>query len=63
MINLENRISQSNDNEIRINGYFLTIDDLTALSRDFMVDCRDGYVSYDISYIEAWLKKHKQIVK
>jgi hypothetical protein len=46
-----------------VDGYFLTINDLAKLVRDFQVDCHDGFVSNDHSYIENWLKKHKQIVK
>ncbi|MFA5207295.1 MAG: hypothetical protein WC428_01345 [Candidatus Paceibacterota bacterium] len=46
-----------------VDGYFLTIHDLAALVRDFQVDCFDGFVSNDHSYIEEWLKKHNQIVK
>jgi hypothetical protein len=44
-------------------GYFLTIDDLEKLVRDFQVDNHDGFVSNDQAYIEEWLKNHKQIVK
>jgi hypothetical protein len=46
-----------------VDGYFLTIDDLARLVRDFQADCHDGFVSNDKSYIEAWLSKHNQIVK
>ena len=46
-----------------VDGYFLTIDDLARLVRDFQADCHDGFVSNDKSYIEEWLKKHDQIVK
>ena len=46
-----------------VTGYFLTIDDLQRLVRDFQADCHDGFVSNDNSYIEEWLKKHDQIVK
>jgi hypothetical protein len=46
-----------------VDGYFLTIDDLQRLVRDFQADCHDGFVSNDNSYLEAWLKKHDQIVK
>ncbi len=46
-----------------VDGYFLTIKDLKKLVRDFQVDCHDGFVSNDNSYIENWLKNHKQIVK
>ena len=46
-----------------VDGYFLTIDDLQKLARDFQVDCHDGFVSNDNSYIENWLKNHERIVK
>lgn len=46
-----------------IDGYFLTIEDLAVLVRDFQADNHDGFVSNDNSYIEAWLSKHDQIVK
>jgi hypothetical protein len=46
-----------------VDGYFLTIDDLARLVRDFQADCHDGFVSNDKSYIKAWLSKHNQIVK
>ena len=39
-------------------GYFLTIDELKELVRDFQADCHDGFVSNDKAYIEEWLKKH-----
>jgi len=67
MIILEERITQVKNNldipvsEKYVGGYFLTIDDLTRLVRDFQADCHDGFVSNDISYIELWLKKHDQI--
>ena len=44
-----------------LSGYFLTIGDLAKLVRDFQVDCHDGFVSNDNSYIENWLKKHERI--
>jgi hypothetical protein len=40
-------------------GYFLTIDELKELLRDFQADCHDGFVSNDKAYIEEWLRKHK----
>jgi hypothetical protein len=77
MIVLESRIQNSRPNdplsgptyicgasmESYVSGYFLTIDDLQRLTRDFQVDCHDGFVNNDQSYIEEWLKKHEQIVK
>ena len=43
-----------------LDGYFLTIDDLAKMVRDFQADCHDGFVSNDKSYLEAWLKKHER---
>jgi len=50
-------------NESYVDGYFMTIHDLAELVRDFQVDCHDGFVSNDNSYIENWLKNHNRIVK
>lgn len=52
-----------NVDNIFIDGYYLTIDDLERLVRDFQADCFDGFVSNDKSYIESWLNKHDRIVK
>jgi hypothetical protein len=46
-----------------VEGYFLTPKDLQKLVRDFQVDCHDGFVSNDGSYIEEWMKKHERIEK
>ena len=59
MIILESKIVD----EKYVDGYYLTIDDLEKLVRDFQVDCHDGFVSNDKAYIEEWLKKHERIVK
>ena len=59
MIILESKIV----GEKYVDGYYLTIDDLEQLVRDFQVDCHDGFVSNDKAYIEEWLKKHERIVK
>ena len=45
-------------NDKYVGGYFLTIQDLTKLVRDFQADCHDGFVSNDKAYIELWLKNH-----
>jgi hypothetical protein len=39
-------------------GYFLSIEQLEKLARDFQADCHDGFVSNDRAYIENWLKEH-----
>jgi len=51
------------ENDKYVGGYFLTIHDLEKLVRDFQVDCHDGFVSNDNSYIEEWLRKHERIEK
>ena len=38
--------------------YTLTTNQLQKLVRDFQVDCFDGFVSNDASYIEEWVKKN-----
>ena len=58
MIVLESKIINSK----YVEGYYLTIDDLQKLVRDFQADCHDGFVSNDSSYLEEWLKKHDRIV-
>jgi hypothetical protein len=63
MIVLESKIVVEDSKENYVNGYFLTIDDLQKLVRDFQADCHDGFVSNDGAYIEEWLKNHKRIVK
>ena len=55
---LESKLVVTENGEIFIEGYFVTIDQLAELVRDFQVDCHDGFVSNDKSYIENWLKKH-----
>jgi hypothetical protein len=48
-----------NKDDKYVEGYFISIDDLAKLVRDFQADCHDGFVSNDKSYIEEWLKKNK----
>lgn len=55
---LESKLVVTENGEIFVEGYFVTIDKLAELVRDFQVDCHDGFVSNDKSYIENWLKKH-----
>jgi hypothetical protein len=57
MIILEHKII----GEKYVAGYYLTIEDLKMLVRDFQADCHDGFVSNDKAYLEEWLKKHKRI--
>ena len=62
MITEETRVEIINEFEEKIvSGYFLTIYDMARLTRDFQVDCHDGFVSNDLSYVEHWLKKHDRI--
>lgn len=37
----------------------ISLDNLVMLCRDIQVDCFDGFVSNDKSYIENWLKINK----
>lgn len=50
-------VDSKTETERVVSGYFLTINDLQKLVRDFQVDCFDGFVSNDQSYIEEWMKK------
>jgi len=59
MIVLENKIID----EKYVAGYYLTMEDLKILVRDFQADCHDGFVSNDEAYLEQWLKKHVRIDK
>jgi len=55
---LESKIVMQPDGSERyVDGYFLTIDELQKLVRDFQADCHDGFVSNDKSYIENWVSK------
>jgi len=72
MIILESRVKEDFDNNINhcptghfIDGYFLTINDLLRLVRDFQVDSENdnGFITDNEVYIKEWLKKHDQIVK
>jgi len=51
--------SSENSKEEWKTGYFISLDELAKLVRDFQVDCHDGFVSNDKSYIEQWLKTNK----
>lgn len=73
MIILESRVIKDDEDKgfhcptgKYVDGYFLTIDDLLKLVRDFQVDSNnlDGLFVIDNElYIKAWLEKHKSIVK
>ena len=58
---LESRLVNTKDGKKYKDGYFLSLDELAKLVRDFQVDCFDGFVSNDNSYIELWLKNHERI--
>lgn len=59
---LTSKLTRNKEKEEYIKGYFLTINDLQKLCRDFQVDCHDGFVSNDNAYIENWINKNiKQI--
>lgn len=38
-------------------GYYLKIEEIMKLCRDFMADCHDGFVSNDEAYIQEKLKE------
>lgn len=64
MIPIEVMLRKQKDESYQyMDGYFLTLDQLAELVRDFQVDCHDGFVSNDKSYIEEWLKKHEPTQK
>jgi len=53
-------------NEIYVDGYYLTLDDLEELVTDYAYHQKIGTVQSkftDKFYIENWLKKHNRIVK
>jgi len=54
---LESRLVNTKDGKKYKDGYFLSLDELAKLVRDFQVDCFDGFVSNDKAYIESWLNK------
>jgi len=58
MITLEIRHKKDNKKFSLEEGYFMPLDKLTELVRDFQVDNHDGFVSNDKVYIEFWLKTH-----
>jgi len=54
------RISYNKDGEMKFkfdDVYFLTIDEIAKLCRDFQADCHDGFVSNDKAYLESKLKE------
>ena len=44
-------------------GYFVTINTLAEMVRDFQADQHDGFVSNDEVWIEEWLKKQMGIIR
>jgi hypothetical protein len=54
---LETRLMSSEDGEFWKHGYFLSIEELVKLARNFLDNC-DGFVDNDKTYIESWLKKN-----
>ena len=55
---LESRLIETEKGEKYVDGYFLTLEQLAQLVRDFQADCFDGFVSNDESYIELWIEKN-----
>jgi hypothetical protein len=58
---IDNALSEQTGVEAATNGYFLTIEELIKLARDFQADCFDGFISNDKAYIESWLEKHNSL--
>lgn len=59
MIPIETTLRRQEDGSYQYkDGYFLTKNLLKELVRDFQVDCHDGFVSNDDTYIDEWLKNH-----
>lgn len=63
MIQLQRKIIVTEEDEKYLEGYFLTMNQLKELVRDFQADCHDGFVSNDNAYIEEWLKNMMKIRK
>jgi hypothetical protein len=53
----ETKIVMIDGDEKFVTGYFLTIEQLARLVRDFQADCFDGFVSNDVAYLESKLKE------
>ena len=53
----ETRITAKNE---VVEGYFLTLEQLQKLARDFQADCYGGFVSNDESYIKEWIRKNSK---
>ena len=54
------RISYNKDGEMKFkldDVYFLTIDEIAKLCRDFQADCHNDFVSNDKAYLESKLKE------
>lgn len=56
---LESRLIKTKNGEKYTDGYFLTLEQLEKLVRDFQADCYDGFVSNDKAYIENWIKNNE----
>lgn len=53
----ECKIQTVNEHEAYIEGYFLTVEQIVKLCREFQANCYDGFVSNDKQYIETKLKE------
>ena len=54
------RVTYDKDGKVLVKdfeGYYLTIDEIVTLCRNFGTDCFDGFVSNDRAYIEQKLKE------
>lgn len=63
MIVLEKKLVSTPDGEFWKDGYFLSIDQLKELVREFHSDFYNGFVSDDKVYIKEWMKKRESIDK
>ena len=50
----------STGNDTFKEGYFLSIEQIAKLCRNFQADCFDGFVSNDESYLELQLKNMEE---
>jgi hypothetical protein len=54
------RVTYDPDGKLEVNdftGYYLKVDEIAKLCRDFACDCMSGFVSNDKAYIELKLKE------
>lgn len=60
-MNIEVQLRKQSDGSHQYRkGYFMSMDKLILMVRDFQADCHDGFVSNDRAYVENWLKEHDE---